>query len=851
MRVDVSPRQLPVVPGTPAVLTVTVFNTTDVISSHRVHILGVDDRWVRVEPAELALFPEEGGAVVVTITLPAGIPAGTRRLTVQVRELTPPLRTESVELELSVASRQDTQLELNPVSVTGGTRADVSLTVSNLGNEVRSIAFEGEDSEDKVRFEFVPPTMQLDPGEERITRVRLKGKRPIAGAPKVRAITVRARDGGDTIETLGAFIQRPRLTRGMLGLLGLLTAMTVFTAVISLTLGSVVASSTNSRNVLLQVIQAGQSTAGAGSGSISGTVTLLTAGGPVVGVTVQAFIASDVSKPVAATATNDKGAYTLSNLDPASYKVKFLGAGFAELWYPNAITADAAQPVTLEIGKPATGIDVKLGGLPAQISGKVVTDDPTAAAGATVTLRVPGGDDGTGTTAAGVVPQSSTSSSASKTPTGAAGAVVATVTSDASGVFLIDKIPSPSTYELSVSKPGYATARQSLDLGTGEVRTGINIPLRKGDGAINGMVSSSTGPIGGATISVSDGKSTFSTVSLTVGDIGKYSLPELPTPANYSVVVSQPGFTSATLAVTLAAGQIANDVNVTLTPGSGSISGTVSLAANGQTAPEGNVTVTATNGKLTLSTVSLSVGAVGTYTISGLALPDTYTVTFSRDDLISQSRSVTIDPLGTNGVNPTGIDITMSTATTTLTGIVTEAPDPTIANPPPPQPIAEVTVTLTQGSSTYTTVTVTAPTMGAYQLSGLRAGTYSASFSRAGSVSTNALVTLVAGQPKTLNVQIEPLAIISGNVVLDTATGPPASGVQVILYLADQFPVTAAATTTTDVNGNYSFQPKLAPATYIVAFSNPPDTPPQTSTTAFTLAAGQHYIVPTVTVKGA
>ena len=39
-------------------------------------------RWVEIDRPELALFPAEQAVVAVTITLPAGIPAGVRRITI-------------------------------------------------------------------------------------------------------------------------------------------------------------------------------------------------------------------------------------------------------------------------------------------------------------------------------------------------------------------------------------------------------------------------------------------------------------------------------------------------------------------------------------------------------------------------------------------------------------------------------------------------------------------------------------------------------------------------------------------------------------------------------------------------
>src|SRR3954470_5776697 len=102
MRIEVIPRRASIVPGQPVVLTVEVFNTSNIISGYRVRVLGVDSQWVSMDGADLSLFPETRGMTVVSITLPAGIPAGVRRLTVEIRELTPPARTQVVDVDLVV-----------------------------------------------------------------------------------------------------------------------------------------------------------------------------------------------------------------------------------------------------------------------------------------------------------------------------------------------------------------------------------------------------------------------------------------------------------------------------------------------------------------------------------------------------------------------------------------------------------------------------------------------------------------------------------------------------------------------------------------------------------------------------
>src|SRR5204863_8218290 len=188
----------------------------------------------------------------------------------------------------------------------------------------------------------------------------------------------------------------------------------------------------------------------------------------------------------------------------------------------------------------------------------------------------------------------------------------------------------PSNYQLVVKKQGFATEFQQVNLAGGEVRDGIQIALRKGDGSIAGHVSGVDGMVGGATVTASDGRTTTTTVSLTQDDVGAFDLRSLPTPATYTVVVSKPGFATQTLTLTLAPAQQLTGVSVILNGGVGSVAGKVTLIDG---SPAGGVTVKVSNGDLTVQTVTLSVGDVGTYRIVGLAVPSTYTITFSRQGL--------------------------------------------------------------------------------------------------------------------------------------------------------------------------------------------------------------------------
>lgn len=850
MRVQVTPHEFSVVPGEPTVITVSVANTGSLISGHRIRILGLDARWVSMDQEQLSLFPDTAGVAVVTITLPRGVPAGRRTVAVEVTELTPPGETATVDLELTVPAEPGLRMAVDPVSVTGGSRAAVAVLVDNTGNAPLDVVLDGHDEASEVRFRFDPNMSTLGPGEQRIGTAHLRAPRPWFGSPKIRTYSVTAGPPTAPVMTTGSWVQKARLTRGALALTGLLAAATVFAVVVAVALSQVVSNSNADRNLALQVAQASQSgNANAGTAGISGTVRQQSTQAPVGGVTVQIFQATNTTTPIVSTATGASGTYHFSGLAAGSYKLQFQGAGFSSLWYPDSLTPDAATAVPVTAGQAVTGININIGGLPGVISGQVVGADPT---GAVLTLEVPGAGgtaaaaqaaqdaapvatapppaSGSATTAPPATPASATAAigpAAGSTglpvqaelasyrdqvapPSPGAGttgpSIVSSQTLSASGTFTLTNVPSPGTFYLVVVKTGYAPAVQQVDLAGGEQRSGVVITLHQGDGSISGTVSTATGPLGGATIAASDGSITETSVSQTSpGSLGDFVLSNLPTPDTLTIVVTAPGFASQTLSLSLAAHQQLTGVAVALVPGTGSISGTVTT--NG--APVGGVTVTATNGQVTSTTVSLSNGPVGSYQLTGLVVPGDYTVTFSGSGLTSQTRAVS---LSSAAGNLTGVSANLVPNSAAVYGTVTQTDG---------QAVHQVTVELSSGSTTYQVMSADTPTPGSYEIDGVAPGTYTISFTRAGGQPTSSIITLSAGQRFQYSPVLTPAASIYGEVALisDPSKGIP--GAHVTLYLASQYPTVSVATAVTDSAGNFRFTNVDAPQNFVVAVAYP------------------------------
>ncbi|WP_244930198.1 carboxypeptidase regulatory-like domain-containing protein [Nocardioides sp. W7] len=845
MHVDITPRRFELMPGVPQPINVTISNTSDVIGGYAVRILGADPSWITIDDAEISLFPDESRTVSVLVSVPDGMTAGERRLAVQVRELTPPEGAVVEEVVFTVPEAPAVQLRVDPMAVTAGRTARLNLLIDNTGNTPIHRRLHGQDPESRVRFRFEPPILRLEPGEHALVDMRASAKQPFLGNPVVRPLELRLVDpdyvpaapppeekdetaklarpklrrkppvpriDDETIPSLAnaTFIQKPVISRGPVSLIGLLIAVTVFAIVITLSLSRLVGQSAADRNLALEIAAARDGGASTGTSGLAGTVSLLTSGAPVEGVTVSVFSAADTEAPLATTATSDQGTWSLGKLAAGDYKVTFRGAGFVQLWYPQALDPADAETVTVEAGADQQGLDVALGGVPASIAG--VVDGPDVAA-ATLTLRAP-----LSGMAAGTVSPADTGD----VSTAQQGAVVMTVPVGDDGSFVLENVPSPSVYDLVVEKPGFATSTQRVDVSAGEERTGVEITLRQGDGLISGIVSSAAGPLGEATITATSGQTTVTTMSVSEGDPGTFSLRGLPTPATFTVVISLADYASQTLTVTLADGQRLTGIGVTLDSSSGQLSGQVLTAADEQ--PAAGVLVSVTNGVQTVQTATTSSSETedgGHWKVTGLALPGNYTVTFSRSDLEPQTVALALDAQGRlvtdNGSTATAQEVQMVSATAVVQGTVLQRQRTVGGTTPAAVPIGEATVTLTSNASTYTVTTASVPqrNAGQYRIAGVPPGTYTLSIGRNGVSPVSQIVELTAGQTFTGETTLSVAASVTVTVV-DAQGSPVGPGWVVELYRYAEYPDSVYRLGRTGQNSTVTFEDVDAPGAYII-----------------------------------
>jgi hypothetical protein len=777
------PDMVAVAPGESGLISVAVTNSSSVIDAYRVQVFGLDPSWVEIEPARLSLFPGETANVAVNLRLPADYPASQRTLTVNVASDDDPGSFALSQIELAVQPRTKTSLQMDPMMITAGRRATFGMVVGNEGNAPVTATAYAVDPEDLAEFTFDPPEVVVAPGREQVIQVTAEGGRSWFGPPRPRTFTFGV-DAETHVEALATFIQRPRIGRWMLTLLGLLTAAAVFAAVLSASFDRVVEEARVSTDVIdaaLSSGEAGGAVVPADPGTVRGTLVSRTTGVGLSGATAELYVEGDDATPVSSAATDDDGSFTFSNLGAGTYLLQLSGSGVNQIWYGNTATSEDSTPIEVELGKLTELEPIQIGGIPVPIEGTVAIDDPS---GVTITLVAPGQADPN------------------------APGVVATVEVAPNGTFVLDDVPSPGEYQMVISKPGFATETRGVVLQPGEGLDGVEISLRPGNGVISGTVSSSGGPLGGATVVATDGTNRVETVSLTEGDVGSFTLRDLPVPGQYTVTISAPGFATEARTVSLETAAPESQFGVQLIASTGSATGRALV--NG--APARGLSVNISGGDVNRTTAVVSQGtAAGTYSFFNLPAPRTYTLTFSGAGTIPQVRVVDLDPLS-NTQNQTGIDVSLSPERTSVRGLVEDV-DGT--------PASQATVSLTDGADALTVLTADEPTRGRFEFAGIAPGAYTLTASRIGTVPVVILVNVSATNPvPDLTVRLGKQASVSGRVVA------PDVGVRqytMKLYEAALFPVTPKAVTTTDSTGAYSFGALDAPVNYVVAVFASPD----------------------------
>ena len=310
---------------------------------------------------------------------------------------------------------------------------------------------------------------------------------------------------------------------------------------------------------------------------------------------------------------------------------------------------------------------------------------------------------------------------------------------------MLQNLPTPATYDVTVSGPGFQTQRFQQTLSGGQQTVLNTVDLAAASGAISGtVVDGDLRPFGGVTVTARSGDLNITSTTPTAGAVGRYEFVGLPTPQTYSLTFEYPGYDPTTISLALGAGDSLAGQDVAMIGGNGTITGT---AVTSSGAAVGGASVTVLGDDIESTTTTLTAqgqgGGPGSFTVEGLPVETVYTVSISAPGYQTETRSAF--PVGTSPLNLGAITLVPDTAVVRGTVSATSGGG-----------LGEVRVTLSDGTPRARTTTSATSPGGAYSFADVPTGSYTLTFERTGYAARIVLMRVVAGTDLTQNVALRP-----------------------------------------------------------------------------------------------
>ncbi|HEX8080039.1 MAG TPA: carboxypeptidase-like regulatory domain-containing protein [Jatrophihabitans sp.] len=800
MLVTADTQLIDISPGGSAEVVLDVRNTSTIIDGVTTRIIGLPAAGVTSKPMLLPLFPDASGQVTLSVGVPTSYPAGRHAVTIEVASVGAGLPSAYLDLDMLVAPRLELSLNCRPQIARARRQARFVLELANAGNVALDVSLTAVDADRAVSTSFSPPRLRIEAGAVAVCVLRVRGPRMITGAELDRTLTVQAsgvaagpvplpeaghdgptarytgRDEDDLwIEELRApaepadpataaadaaavtdptavlapvvastavrLRQRPLLSRGLLTALVLLTIIGLWASVFLLGLSQAFKGEPTTKQAPASFFAAsgtptsgianaasvtdGAAPAGAlpktgplppGVGAvITGTVTAASNRLPAGRILVEALRSTDKGLVVASSAASQTdGTYSLAGLFPTRYLLRFSATGYKTVWYPSAANQADAKPVTADTEAATGGVNAVITGLPASIQGSIDPGDTLTPVTATVQA----------TSLIGKVTKP----------------IASTITL-AGGRYQLTNLPAPGTYELSFTAPNYQATTVVTTVAGGQKRFQSTVRLSVGNGQIGGVVTDGEQPLGGVAITTTVNGKDVTIGTPTTGTVGSFVIPALPTPGTYVITFSASGYGAHTSVVQLGPGQSRSDLDVSLAAGVGSVSGMlVDSTGNGL----GGASVTVGGAPTTMTSTTLTTGAVGYFSFNALPTPGSYTLTFS---LPGHAGTTVPIELSADGAPPR-VRAVLATALGRIAGVVTG---------PDGSPLPGASVVATDGKQSWKSQATGAGgglPNGGYLLTDLAPGTYTVTASMPGFSQQTALLSVTAGDTVNQNLRL-------------------------------------------------------------------------------------------------
>lgn len=684
--------------GRSVVVRVRVGNTAPTARSVRLVALGLDPDWL---PAPAAVGPiEPGQSVEVDLVFAPAPGALSGRYPFSVAGQyadadpqqpgatggAPSSGTDTGVLFVDEPSRL--VVTLQPAQLKAVRKRSARVTVVNGGDRPVQVQLSGE-AVPAVQIGFDDASMVLAPNAQAVAQARLRIRRlRLLGRKQRHPFTITARADGAAERAAGAIVARPVLGSGLAGAAALIAVLALWAAVAFVALGKISDHYKQDTAPDLAITQQATAPGSGGAGSDGG-------GGSGGGGS------GDGGGGSGGGGSGGGGAGSGGPAGPGA-------GGAGGVRFAGSMTGDAAEGVSVELA-PTSLVDAQalegLSGSSAAVSARSSTGKLSQR---TLSVRA-------------LAPLSED---------------LSTVTG-ADGAWAFPPVNAPGYYVLTFSKPGYQTQRFVQQAVEGAKPESMKVGLVAGSGSLSGMIAGPAGPVGNATITITDGTNVLTTSSNSTDAPGTWSINGLSTPSTYLVTASADGLGAESGLVDLAAGG-SGSLDLTMQEGVAAISGMITGPTPSGFGGLGGITVTASSGDLTRTTSTVTTqGLAGQYVLPQLPAPGDYTVTISGDGYQTQTSQVSLAA----GQPSAELSATLIAGSAVVQGSVAQVLDKDNSQ----LSTAGVGITLSvDGEVRYKTLT---GSDGRYRFDAVAPGAYTVSAQRFGNVTGYATVEAVVGGP--------------------------------------------------------------------------------------------------------
>jgi hypothetical protein len=686
MRVETLTPVVAGAPGSRVQWRIRVENDAAVPVGYRLRVIGFDPANVLQPPPRAPLEPGSSDELDLELLIPEAFAAGHHSIAIEVTPDRVGVAPVIAAVTVTVGTIDDVALAVVPSTIRARRRATFRIDIDNRSREPRELELEADSAELEIRMQ--PDRVLLQPGERVRTTGRIKGPRHLVGEPRQHSLTVAARSKSAPSYAPATFQQRALFPRGVRTILAMLLIVGIWGGALGAgylwwqsrddeeadapaelvdtdgdgirdtpadqlvdtdgdgvpdTMAAVVAEQVASGAALGDPQPGGSDvptrtsmggTVAAADGGqapdVDVTLTPIDVGAPLPeGATQLGFRNGELREvePVTAakfwparfgryqpdirsgyrqtqsvpdaTSTDERGVWYFGSLSVGqSYEVSFSRPGFDTQSFVVTPSADG-KPIDLPVEmQPADGV----------VRG-TVTGPGGGLGNVTLTLS-----DGT------LVFDSASASEGDV------------------GTFSFTGVSTPGTYTLLADARGLGTEVVQVTLEEGEDRGGVNIRMSPGVGSISGRVTESGSPLGGVTLTASNGDTTVETTSLTQGAVGTYLFPRLTIPGRWTIEARLDGYVTQTRLVNLN-GNVGG-IDFAFVKRTGSIIGLVESSNGG---PLTGVNIRVSRDDLVFESQSAVSPDPGSFNIRDVP-PGTYLVELSRYDHEPTSQTVTVDP---------------------------------------------------------------------------------------------------------------------------------------------------------------------------------------------------------------